>query len=376
MFLPPESVPEIAEAHEPLQQKGAETQLEWAAAKVVGEGRGSGGRGVWVGSIGAPLSARGGQGQCVRREAAMVAPEHCTSLSSGACLLRWPELLQEYSWLQSSALPSPQTVSSQPTAVSFPDLLFTLPLRTLADTHLRHPMGCAGLWDICVGFPLSCLPVTGCCSLPRAPKLSFSPSWWPCWWGASPDARPSSKFHSPPGMQPHSACSILPFPFFFLSSYLITQESVLPLLYLRSSARIQQVLWEHFSICRCIFDSLWGEMSSMSSYSSAILLRSQDSWEVGQCGVHLYVFISVRWVSNVPTFISDFSNLNLYSSFLFSLPNGIIIWYFQRINFGFINFLHCFSFHHFFINMLIFIISSSCLFWVKFSLLLFLMVES
>ena len=76
--------------------------------------------------------------------AATVAPEHCTSLSSGTCLLRWPELLQEYSWLRSSALPSPQTVSSQPTAVSFPDLLLTVPLLTLADTHLR--LGCAGLW--------------------------------------------------------------------------------------------------------------------------------------------------------------------------------------------------------------------------------------
>ena len=274
----------------------------------------------------------------------------------------------KYSWLQSSALPSPHSQQQSPSQ--------TCSSPCPCASQAPHGVCRALARDICVGFPLSCPPVPGCCSLPRAPKLSFSPSWRPCWWGASPDARPSSKFHSPPGMQPHSACSSLPFPFFFLSSYLIAQESVLPLLYLRSSARIQQVLWEHFSICRCIFDSLWGEMSSMSSYSSAILLRSQDSWEVGQCGVHLYVFISVRWVSNVPTFISDFSNLNLYSSFLFSLPNGIIIWYFQRINFGFINFLHCFSFHHFFINMLIFIISSFCLFWVKFSLLLFLMVES
>ena len=148
---------------------------------------------------------------------------------------------------------------------------------------------------------------------------------------------------------------------------------------LMSSVSAQYVFYMNHFTCGCIsivFSMfLWKEVNS-ASYSSAILLRSQDSWEVGQCGVHLYVFISVRWVSNVPTFISDFSNLNLYSSFLFSLPNGIIIWYFQRINFGFINFLHCFSFHHFFINMLIFIISSSCLFWVKFSLLLFLMVES
>lgn len=248
--------------------------------------------------------------------AATVAPEHCTSLSSGACLLRWPELLQEYSWLWSSALPSPQTVSLQPTAVSFPDLLLTVPLRTLTDNPSQAGVRRAVAWAIYVGFLLSCLPVTGCFSLPRAPKLSFSPSWWSCWWGASPDARPSSNFCSPPGMQPHSASSLLPFPFFFLSSYLITQESVLPLPYLRSSARIQQVLWEHFSICRCIFDALKGETNSMSSYSSAILLGSQDSWEVGQCGVHLYIFISVRWVSNFLTFISDFSNLNLYSFFL------------------------------------------------------------
>lgn len=100
-----------------------------------------------MGSTGAPLRAlrasrTGGRGQCLRREAAAVAPEQCTSPSSGACLLRWPERLQEYSWLRSFASPSPQTVSSQPTAVSFRDLLskslFPHPaLRTLADTHLR-----------------------------------------------------------------------------------------------------------------------------------------------------------------------------------------------------------------------------------------------
>lgn len=289
-------------------------QLEWAATKV-GEGRGSGGRGVWVGSIGAPwvpveagASAWGG--------------------SAGVqCCNGGPRALHiTQQWYLSSAVAwaSPRVFLVAELCVAIPSDCFltansSLLPRPAPHCALAHTGGHpsqAGVrravaWAIYVGFPLSCLPVTGCFSLHRAPKLSFSPSWWPCWWGASPDAGPSSNFHSPPGMQPHSASSLLPFPFFFLSSYLITQESVLPLPYLRSSARIQQVLWEHFSVCRCIFDALKGETSSMSSYSSAILLGSQDSWEVGQCGVHLYIFISVRWVSNVPTFISDFSNLNL-----------------------------------------------------------------
>ena len=120
-------------------------------------GRGGGQRQRWQGRVSgvhwsppsAPRASLQSRGQCVRREAAAVAPEQRASLSSGACLLRWPERLQEYSWLRSSASPSPQTVSSQPTAVSFRDLrsksLFPHPaLRTLADTHLR--LGCPGLW--------------------------------------------------------------------------------------------------------------------------------------------------------------------------------------------------------------------------------------
>lgn len=62
--------------------------------------------------------------------------------------------------------------------------------------------------------------------------------------------------------------------------------------------------------------------------------------------------------NNVPTFISDFSYLSLFSFFLVNVAKYLSIFIFlKELNLGFVDILYCFSLLKTFISTLIFIIS-------------------
>lgn len=68
--------------------------------------------------------------------------------------------LSEHSRLQASLLPSPQAVSSQPTAAPFMILLSSLRIPAPIPMCTGGPclkLGFAGLWTICVALTLCCL---------------------------------------------------------------------------------------------------------------------------------------------------------------------------------------------------------------------------
>lgn len=90
-----------------------------------------------------------------------VAPCFCGSL----------DFLHKHSWLQISSLPSPLAISSQPTVIFFPGLLFNphipaLSLHVHWQTHVPvwGMQGCS--MTFCTSLTLSCLPQTSCFTLP------------------------------------------------------------------------------------------------------------------------------------------------------------------------------------------------------------------
>ena len=116
---------------------------------------------------GALPNAHRGRGWCVKREAAMEALSFVCHSTVVLCFCGDLGFLHKHSWLWSSSLPSPQAVSSQPTAVTSLGLLSKphVPAPSLS-AHWQTPsqpgVRRAVAWTICVGLTLSCLPQTGC----------------------------------------------------------------------------------------------------------------------------------------------------------------------------------------------------------------------
>lgn len=190
-------------------------QLEWAATKVVGEGRGSGGRGVWVGSIGAPLSAHGGRGQCLRRE--------CWC----AVLRRWPQSTAHHSAVVlvfcgglsfSKSIPDCGAPRCHPLRL-FPYSQQQSSSRTCSSlcpcthwrtTHLR--LGCAGLWpgpSMWVSFCPACQWLGASLSL-EPPSFPSVPADGPAGEGLPQMQGPLLTFTL------HQGCSPILLPLFFL----------------------------------------------------------------------------------------------------------------------------------------------------------------
>ena len=89
-------------------------------------------------------SARGGRGQCMRREAAMAALSFARPSAIAICFCGSLGFLHEHSQLQSSSLPSPQAISSQPTAVPS--------LGLLSKPHIPAPSSRAHWWTPVSGW--------------------------------------------------------------------------------------------------------------------------------------------------------------------------------------------------------------------------------
>ena len=186
--------------------------------------------------------------------------------------------LQEHSWLWSSSFPSPQAVSSQPTAVLSPGLL--------SKPHVPAPRPClhwqthVSSWDMqsCDLDPLcrshSVLPATDW--LLHSPLRSQSspsvPADLPAGEGASPDAGTCSLLQLPPrGVGP----VLLPLLSFFPSSFFhLTWLCGIFLVFLDVQGPL--LMFSRFSVIIVPFVDvflmhLWGKLNSTSCHSSAIL---------------------------------------------------------------------------------------------------------
>ena len=157
-----ESVPEFARAHKPRQA-------------VIGSPRWGGVEEAMAGAckpalVGALCSAHRGRGQHVSRETAMAAPPLAHHLTVALCFCVVSlGFLHEHSWLWSSSLPSPQAVSSQPTAVPFPGLLSIPHIPAPSPPpHQQTPFsgwGTQGCSMDRLYRSHSVLPQTSCCTL-------------------------------------------------------------------------------------------------------------------------------------------------------------------------------------------------------------------
>ena len=136
------------------------------------------------------------------------------------------------------------------------------PSQQVAQDPGRNVQSC-GVDHVCSSYFV--LPSTdhSLCS-PLIPRRSFS----------VPDDFPIMReFFLSVGTSPHLQ---LParlaglFYFFFLSSYLVVRGFFLSFRCPKSSADVQQVLYENCSICRCILDVLVGVTNSASSYSTVL----------------------------------------------------------------------------------------------------------
>ena len=136
--------------------------------------------------------------------------------------------LHKHSQLQNFSFPSPQTVSSQPTAVPAlvcsqnPTLQYSA--FTTTSGHPSQAGACRVVaWTICTGLTLSCLPQT---ALLWAPKGPFCSSWTLHWWGGFHRCKNLSSPSAPcQGLRSHHSSYPLPFPFFL--SYLVLWGSFL-----------------------------------------------------------------------------------------------------------------------------------------------------
>ena len=161
------------------------------------------------------------------------------------CFFGGPGFFHEHSQLWSSLLPSLWAVSSQPTTVSS--------LCPLSKPHVPAPSpsphqqtttqagACrAAEWNIHVGLNLAYLSQTSCCAFLQAPEAP-PPSQLICPMvrGLPWVQEPLLSFSSPPGVQ-------VPFCFFFsfLSPTQLCEDFSCPFRCPRSSASVQQALWE------------------------------------------------------------------------------------------------------------------------------------
>ena len=289
VFLTPESAPEVTRAHRPVRLKGAEVAIEanrlprqggcwgrdWntSAHQVVTwvsmsprMGEGSERRqqlGVYKPApAGALLSANGGRGCWGRREARMVALSFVHHSTMVLFFSDGLSFLHKHSQLQNFSLPAPQTVSSQSTVV---------PSRVLSNPHVRVHSFHDHQWT-----PISGWGMQGCSanhlhrsqtSLPQttllwAPEVPFCSSWTLHWWGGFYRFRNLSS----PSLHARGSGPIIllilffsPFSFSHLTWFYGDLSCPFINRCLRSSASVQQVLCENFSMCRCILDEFVGE---------------------------------------------------------------------------------------------------------------------
>ena len=186
---------------------------------------------------------------------------------------------------------------------------FQLPAPVLTSGHTSQSGAHRAVtWTVYVGHSLSCLPQTRHFTLFQQPQiLLFCPNWFPCWWGGFPGRGnlSSSSVSTPPGAQVPSH--------FLSSSFSLLISFVLP-----SYARIFPVLSSVqgpllvFSWCSVRIDPsvdvflmhLWREITSTSSYSSAILKKTSTfvlNWHKKQWAnlkIHRYVMQVEKWKKN------------------------------------------------------------------------------
>lgn len=226
--------------------------------------------------MGALLSACGDKRQSTKRGCGG-SPALRMSLGLWALPLQWSMLPSKHPLLQSSSVLSPHAVFSLPLSVCF--LGWLSKLQIPAPRPCVHPQTPISGWGALGGStnrlcrPHSVSPRPGALlfSKPRnTPSVSADPLTGE---GTSPDVKILSHFQLPSRSK-----DLIPPPLLFLfpsafhPAWLYGTHSF-PFMCLKSSASIQQVLCENFSIFEVFLMYLWGEMNSM--FSCPLL-----SWKV------------------------------------------------------------------------------------------------
>ena len=164
-----------------------------------------------------------------------IGPDVCPLLGGGSGFLHKHPIYRA-----PPSLPSPQDVSSVPTAV--------LCLGLRSEAHISTPSPClqwwaclsgwvgrAGVRTPCAGLTLSCCH-TRVVMFSHTENEALLLSKLSPRWGASPDVQTAPHFHVPSSMQAPSHFLSSSFCFFFLLAYLAQQECICPCRFPRASA--------------------------------------------------------------------------------------------------------------------------------------------